>query len=154
MDNPGAEQHPSGGESADRAAYEAVRLAHRALDRFPDVVRKHKFIAGGAAVSGSLIVLAGVAIARRMRRGESAEEALASVTEEEIQGMVPEPRVSTASTEEGERTDSAPVAASPDAPATPASPDAAGTPAAGTAINGASSNGHRRTAGPASGAHH
>lgn len=145
MDNATPEQHPSGGESADRAAYEAVRLAHRALDRFPEVVRRHKFIAGGAAVSGSLIVLAGVAIARRMRRGESADEAVASVTEAEIQGMIPEQRVSSLpDSEGGEGTDgTAPLApAVPDAPAAPAAPSAP------------SANGHRRTTGPASGAHH
>lgn len=71
----------------DRAAGEAIGLAHRALERFPSVVRRHTFIAGGAAVSGSLIALAGVAIARRMGAGQTAEEALESVTEDEIQGI-------------------------------------------------------------------
>lgn len=83
----GKDGHPSGGEPIDRAAQESIRLAHRALERFPDVVRRHKFIAGGAAISTSLIVLAGVAITRRMRAGESADEAIASVTEEEVQGL-------------------------------------------------------------------
>jgi hypothetical protein len=78
---------PSGGEQIDRAAHEAIRLAHLALERFPDLVRRHKFIAGGAAISSSLIVLAGVAIARRMRAGETPEEAVAAVTEEEVQGL-------------------------------------------------------------------
>src|SRR5690606_7061608 len=52
--------------------------------RFPDVVRKHKYVAGGAAISTSLVVLAGVAVARRMRKGQTAEEAIASLTEEEL----------------------------------------------------------------------
>ena len=79
--------NPSGGEYVDRAAHEAVHLAHQALERFPELVRRHKFIAGGAAVSTSLIVLAGVAIARRMRQGQTADEAVAEVTEDEVQGL-------------------------------------------------------------------
>ncbi|MEZ4503970.1 MAG: hypothetical protein R3C39_15210 [Dehalococcoidia bacterium] len=74
-----------GGEQVDRAAEEAIHLAHKALDRFPDLVRRHSFIAGGAAVSSALVVLAGVAIARRMRAGETAEQALEHVTAEEIE---------------------------------------------------------------------
>ena len=80
-------RHPSGGEAIDRTAQEAVRLAHRALERFPDLVLRHKFIAGGAAVSSALVALAGVAVARRMRNGESAEEAVERVTEEELAGL-------------------------------------------------------------------
>lgn len=79
--------NPSGGEQIDRTVADSVRLAHRALERFPDLVRRHKFIAGGAAISSSLIVLAGVAIARRMLAGQSPEEALASVTEAEVEGL-------------------------------------------------------------------
>ncbi|MBM3140470.1 MAG: hypothetical protein FJZ92_09795 [Chloroflexi bacterium] len=79
----------SGGEVIDRAARDAIRLAHRALERFPDLVRRHKVIAGGAAISSSLIILAGVAIAHRMRKGQSPEEAVRSVTEEELQGHLP-----------------------------------------------------------------
>ena len=79
-------KHPSGGERLQGAASDAVRLAHRGLERFPDLVKRHKFIAGGAAVSSSLLVLAGVAIARRLRSGQSEEEALASLTEDELTG--------------------------------------------------------------------
>ena len=64
---------PSGGEPIDRTAGEAIRLAHRALDRFPEVVRRHKFVAGGAVISSSLIALAGVAITRRIRAGQTPE---------------------------------------------------------------------------------
>ena len=88
---------PSGGEQIDRAARDSIRLAHKALERFPDLVRKHKFIAGGAAISSSLIVLAGVAIARRIRAGQSPDEAVAAVTEDEVQGLrviEPEPEES------------------------------------------------------------
>jgi hypothetical protein len=83
----------SGGEVIDRTARDAIRLAHRALDRFPDLVRKHKVIAGGAAISSSLVVLAGVAITRRVLKGQSAEDAVRTVTEAELQGIVsPEER--------------------------------------------------------------
>lgn len=79
-------KHPSGGERLQGTATDAVRLAHKALDRFPDLVKRHKFIAGGAAVSSSLVVLAGVAITRRLRSGQTEEEAIASLTEEELAG--------------------------------------------------------------------
>jgi hypothetical protein len=79
--------NPSGGEPIDRAARDSIKLAYEALDRFPELVRRHKFIAGGAAISSSLIVLAGVAIARRMLTGQTAAEAVASVTEDEVQGL-------------------------------------------------------------------
>lgn len=80
-------KHPSGGEQVDRAARDAVRLAHRVLERFPDVVKRHRFIAGGAAVSSALVVLAGVAVARRVKRGESPDEAVEAVTEDELRGL-------------------------------------------------------------------
>ncbi len=75
----------SGGEQVDRAAHEAIQLAYRALDRFPELVKRHRFIAGGAAVSGALVVLAGVAIARRMRAGQTADEAIEALTQQEIE---------------------------------------------------------------------
>lgn len=79
-------KHPSGGERVTHTAGDAIRGAHKALERFPDVVRRHKFIAGGAAISTSLVALAGVAIARRMRSGQTEEEAIASLTEDELHG--------------------------------------------------------------------
>ena len=80
-------RHPSGGEGIDGAAQDAVRLAHRALNRFPELVGRHKFIAGGAAISSALVALAGVAIARRMHSGQSADEAVDGVTEQELSGL-------------------------------------------------------------------
>ena len=79
-------KHPSGGERVTNTAGDAIRLAHKALERFPDVVRRHKFIAGGAAISTSLVALAGVAMTRRMRSGQTEEEAIASLTEDELHG--------------------------------------------------------------------
>ncbi len=84
---PGGERTPSGGERIDDLGNNAVSLAFKVLDRFPDLVKRHKYIAGGAAISGSLIALAGVAVARRMNRGATAEEAVEAVTEDEITGL-------------------------------------------------------------------
>ncbi len=80
-------RHPSGGERLQGTANDAVRLAYRGLERFPHLVKRHKYIAGGAAVSTSLVVLAGVALARRLRNGESEDEAVASLTEDELTGQ-------------------------------------------------------------------
>lgn len=94
----------AGGEKIDRTAQEAIRLAYRTLERFPEVVRRHKFIAGGAAVSSALVALAGVAVARRMHDGASADDAVDGVTEEELNGV----RI-VAETEAVEVTDDAPT---------------------------------------------
>lgn len=80
-------KHPTGGETIDHVARDSIRFAHKALDRFPDLVRRHKVIAGGAAISSSLVILAAAAITRRMRSGETAEEAVAGLTEEELQHL-------------------------------------------------------------------
>ena len=77
----------SGGETIDLVARDSIKLAHMALDRFPDLVRRHKVIAGGAAISSSLVILAGVALAKRIRGGQTAEEALAGLTEDELQQL-------------------------------------------------------------------
>jgi len=79
----------SGGEQVDQLAGDAIRLAHRALERFPEFVRRHRFVAGGAAVSSALIALAGVAIMRRIRAGQTSDEAVALVTVEEIDAASP-----------------------------------------------------------------
>jgi hypothetical protein len=76
----------SGGEGVDGAAHDAVRLAHRALERFPAVVARHRYVAGGAAISSALVAMAGVAVALRMRAGQSADDAIAEVTEDELEG--------------------------------------------------------------------
>ncbi len=85
-------QQRGGGEQLDVAAEESIRLAHRALNRFPELLKRHKYVAGGAAVAGALVVLASVAIARRMRTGETPEEAAESVTQAEIESLHPRER--------------------------------------------------------------
>jgi hypothetical protein len=62
-------------------------LAHDAIERFPDMKRRHMFLAGGAAISSALVVAAGVAVARRIRAGAKPEDAVQAVTEDEIEGL-------------------------------------------------------------------
>ena len=66
---------------------DAIRLAHRVLERFPGMRKKHMFIAGGAALSSAILIAAGVAIAKRVRQGQPAAEAAEEITEEEIDNM-------------------------------------------------------------------
>jgi hypothetical protein len=75
-----------GGETPDSATQQALNLAHQAAAKFPELEDRYKSFAGKAViVSGVLVALAGVAIARRMRRGQSAEEILSEITPEEIE---------------------------------------------------------------------
>lgn len=80
-------RHPSGGEQVDELAHNVLKLAHEAIDRFPEVKRRHMFMAGGAAISSAAIVAAGVAIMLRIRAGANPHEAVQAVTEEEIEGL-------------------------------------------------------------------
>ncbi len=75
-----------GGESPDTATRDALNLAHQAAAKFPELASRYKGFAGKAViVSGVLVALAGVAVARRARRGQNAEEILAEITPEEIE---------------------------------------------------------------------
>jgi len=80
-------KHASGGEQVDELAHNVLKLAHEAIDRFPDMKRRHMFMAGGAAVSSAVIVAAGVAILHRIRAGAGPRQAMQEVTEEEIEGL-------------------------------------------------------------------
>lgn len=74
------------GESPDPSALNALQLAHRVVDKFPDLTKRYqKFIGTAAVVSSALIVLASIAVSRRLNRGESAEDILNSITSEEIE---------------------------------------------------------------------
>jgi hypothetical protein len=77
----------SGGEVVDHVAHDVLKLAHQAVNRFPEMKKRHMFIAGGAALSSAIIVGAGVAIVRRLRAGQTPDEAVNSVTEEELEGV-------------------------------------------------------------------
>lgn len=74
------------GEAPDPSALTALQLAHRVVAKFPDLTKRYqKFIGTAAVVSSALIVLASIAVAKRLNRGESAEDILASITPEEIE---------------------------------------------------------------------
>lgn len=76
----------SQGESPDPSALRALHLAHRVVEKFPELTKRYqKFIGTAAVVSSALIVLASIAVARRLNRGESAEDILNSITSEEIE---------------------------------------------------------------------
>ena len=66
---------------------EAIRLAHRVLERFPGMRKKHMFIAGGAALSSAVLIGAAVAIAKRVRQGQVAAEAAEEITEDELDNL-------------------------------------------------------------------
>jgi len=79
--------HPSGGEQLDDLAHGAIRLAHDAIERFPEMKKRHMFLAGGAAISSAIVVAAGVAVARRILAGAKPDDAVQAVTEDEIEGL-------------------------------------------------------------------
>ena len=75
------------GDTPDSSTTQALNLAHRVTEKFPELVARYKSYAGPVAiVSSALMALAGVAVARRLRRGQDAEEILDQITSEEIEG--------------------------------------------------------------------
>jgi hypothetical protein len=75
-----------GGETPDSATAQALSLALRAVEKFPELAKRYRNFAGPAAVaSGALVVLAGVAVARRARRGQHPEQILDQITSDEIE---------------------------------------------------------------------
>jgi hypothetical protein len=77
----------SGGEVVDHVTHDVIKLAHQAIERFPEVKKRHMFIAGGAALSSALVIGAAVAIVRRLRDGQTPDEAVTGITEEELDGI-------------------------------------------------------------------
>lgn len=74
------------GETPDSSTRQALSLAHQAAGKFPELAERYRSFAGRAAVvSGVLVALAGVAVARRVRRGQNPEEILDQITSEEIE---------------------------------------------------------------------
>jgi len=77
------------GERVDAETHRTLRIAHRAVAKFPELKGKYKAYAGAAAVVSSVATLmAGVAIARKMKRGMSADKALAALTAADIENAV------------------------------------------------------------------
>jgi hypothetical protein len=79
-------EHNGQGEAPDNSALAALHLAHRAVAKFPELTRRYqKFIGTAAVVSSAVIVLASIAISRRMHEGESPDKILAEITPDEIE---------------------------------------------------------------------
>lgn len=75
-----------GGETPDSATRDTLNLAHQAAGKFPELTDRYKGFAGKAViVSGVLVALAGVAVARRVRKGQHPEDILNEITPEEIE---------------------------------------------------------------------
>jgi hypothetical protein len=81
------------GEAPDNSAMTALQLAHRAVAKFPDLSKRYqKFIGTAAVVSSAVIVLASIAVSRRLHRGESPESILDNITTDEIESVAKEKR--------------------------------------------------------------
>ncbi len=77
------------GEQPDGWTKDALELAHKAIDKFPELRKRYSRIAGPAAIlSTGVVLLAGIAVTRRLRRGESPDEILERLTPEEIVNAV------------------------------------------------------------------
>jgi hypothetical protein len=77
------------GERPDASTHKTLNVAHRALAKFPEMKGRYKAYAGAAAVvSSAATLMAGVAIARKMKRGMSADRALASLTAADIENAI------------------------------------------------------------------
>ena len=82
-------EQPVIGEQPDGWTRDALGLAHKAIDKFPELRKRYSRIAGPAAIlSTGAVLLAGIAITRRQRRGESPDEILEGLTHEEIENAV------------------------------------------------------------------
>ena len=74
------------GEAPDHSALTALQLAHRAVHKFPELTKRYqKFIGTAAVVSTAVIVLASIAVSRRMSNGQSADKILDEITPDEIE---------------------------------------------------------------------
>lgn len=79
----------SEGEHPDAETHRTLRLAHRAIAKFPELKGKYKAYAGAAAVvSSAATLMAAVAIARKMKHGMSADKALAALTAADIENAL------------------------------------------------------------------
>ncbi len=75
------------GEQPDGATKSVLSLAHQAIDRFPELARRYRRFAGPAAfASTGLVLLAGIAISRRLKLGEQPDQIIDALTSDEIEG--------------------------------------------------------------------
>jgi hypothetical protein len=77
------------GEHPDPSTHRTLNLAHRAVAKFPEIKGKYKAYAGAAAiVSSAATLMAAIAISRKMKRGMSADRALAALTAADIENAL------------------------------------------------------------------
>ncbi len=77
------------GEPVDAETHRTLRLAHRAVAKFPELKGKYKAYAGAAAVvSSAATLMAAIAITRKTKRGMRPGQALASLTAADIEAAV------------------------------------------------------------------
>jgi hypothetical protein len=76
------EKAASSGEHLDEATRSSISLAHRAIDKFPQLKGRYKTYAGAAVVvSSAATLMAAIALSRKMKKGGiSADKALAALT--------------------------------------------------------------------------
>ena len=83
--------HNGHGEAPDSHSIHALQLAHRAVDKFPELKKRYqKYIGPVAVLSSAIVVLASIAVNRRLHRGQSPERILAEITTEEIEDVMRE----------------------------------------------------------------
>ena len=77
------------GETVDAETHRTLRLAHRAVAKFPEIKGKYKVYAGAVAVvSSTATLIAAIALTRKTRRGMSGDRALASLTVADIEAAI------------------------------------------------------------------
>jgi hypothetical protein len=76
------ERVASEGEHPDAATSRILNVAHRAVDKFPQLKGRYKTYAGAAVVvSSAATLMAAIAVSRKMKKGGiSADKALAALT--------------------------------------------------------------------------
>ena len=79
------------GETPDGRTQDALQLAHRAIAKFPELTRRYQVFVGTAAVlSSAVVVLASIAVNRRLHRGQSPDRILEEITPDEIESVAKE----------------------------------------------------------------
>ncbi len=86
-----AEYHNGQGESPDDDAQNVLHLTHQVLAKFPELRRRYQVFIGTAAVlSSAALVVASIAVSRRLHGGQSPDRILEEITPDEIESIARE----------------------------------------------------------------
>ena len=78
--------HNGEGELLDGGSHSTLQLVYKAIAKFPELRRRHqKFIGTAAVLSSGVVVLASIAVTRRLHRGQLPERILEEITPDEIE---------------------------------------------------------------------